>query len=61
MKTLTSKVQWANKKGHELACAQAQKAMDAGGAFEIKDRYDGQTWFTEYTIHWPEPKCLTDS
>ena len=61
MKTITSKVQWSHKEAHELMRLQAQKAMAAGGAVEIQDRYDGQTWFTQYTIRWPEPKCLTAS
>lgn len=48
----TSKVT-RHSRNEELLREECERATKAGGAFQIKEYYGGDCWWTEFTIHTP--------
>ena len=52
MLTTKSKVT-RNSSNEALLRGECERVAKAGGAFEIKEYYGGDCWWTEFTIHTP--------
>jgi hypothetical protein len=39
---------------------QCALVAEYGGSFSVRDVLNNVSWFTEYTIHWPQPIVTTE-
>ena len=60
MRTTVSEVNRSNETLHAFMREQCALAAEFGGTFAVRDLYKPTaSWFTEYTINWPEPLVIT--
>lgn len=57
-KVTKSEVCLADKDMRRILLEDAMRVSKLGGAYSMKDYFNGSTWMTEIVVYWPEEKDI---